>query len=101
MSILMIFMPETPSYLMRTKGRISASESLVRLRSSKSNVQSELDRLEENVLSTGSESNNNHSHHYEDGYEEQDDNSIIGLLKQPDVYKPLIFAFALNFFKQS
>lgn len=81
MSLMMFFMPETPIWLMVNERPKDARESLKRLRKS-SNVDYELREIEKQADQT------------------REIKFSFGLLKRPDVYKPLILSILIMFFQQ-
>lgn len=86
MSLLMIFMPETPSFLMKTKGRKAATLSLSRLRTPSLRLEEELDRLITISEKSLTDSPKGFS---------------LDSLMEPEVYRPAAFSLILAFFKQA
>ena len=82
----MLFMPESPVWLMNKFGRCSLKsvDALRRLRSSDSDIEGEIKEIEERLEEERSTSS---------GFS-------LGQLKRPDVYKPVIIANALMIFQQ-
>jgi hypothetical protein len=84
LTVLMIFMPESPNWLMMKYGRSSqVVDALTKLRQSDSNIESELKELEARAEEA-----------------KQDSGFSREQLKRADVYKPFIIAIALMFFQQ-
>ncbi len=84
LTVLMIFMPESPNWLMMKYGRSSqVVDSLRKLRNSDSNIESELKELEDRAEEA-----------------KKDSGFSMEQLKRADVYKPFIIAIALMFFQQ-
>ncbi|CAG2162494.1 unnamed protein product [Oppiella nova] len=86
LSLFMFFIPESPNWLMLKFGRcLRVVEALHQLRHPNSDIDQELDELEEQVLSIQSQKASGFS---------------IRLLARQDVYKPLIIGILLCFFQQ-
>ena len=80
----MIFMPESPVWLMSKSGRMAAKDSLVRLRSSDSDIDGEFKSLSEQVDRMASNSQTE---------------SFVQIIRRKDVYKPLFLALGLMLVK--
>ena len=86
LSISMFFMPESPNWLMSKFGRsLKVVESMHRLRHFESDIDQELNEVEEITLAR--KANNTQSFSYK-------------MLSQQDVYKPMLIAVGLLFFQQ-
>ncbi|CAG2184051.1 unnamed protein product, partial [Oppiella nova] len=86
LSLSMFFIPESPNWLMLKFGRcLRVVEALHQLRHPNSDIDQELDELEEQVLSIQSQKASGFS---------------IRLLTRQDVYKPLLIGILLCFFQQ-
>ncbi|XP_054158979.1 facilitated trehalose transporter Tret1-2 homolog [Oppia nitens] len=85
MSIGMIFMPDSPNWLMVKHGRHGSqvADALRRLRSADSDIDTELKELEDMADKAG-----------------QSGSFSIGQLKRPDIYMPFIICNFLMFFQQ-
>jgi hypothetical protein len=84
LTVLMIFMPESPNWLMMKYGRSSqVVDALRKIRKSGSNIESELKELQDRAEEA-----------------EKTSGFSMGQLKRADIYKPFIIALALMFFQQ-
>ena len=86
LSVSMFFMPESPNWLMYKYGRsLRVVEALHQLRDPSSDINKELDELEE-LAKSRKEANSQ-------GFS-------LNVLKRQDVYKPILIGICLNFFQQ-
>ncbi|RWS31244.1 Facilitated trehalose transporter Tret1-like protein [Leptotrombidium deliense] len=84
MSILMLFVPESPHWLIAKYGRSSGrpEQALSRLRTSKSDIQGELDEMDEQINQT------------------KNLTFTIDMFKKPEYWKPLVLGITLFVFQQ-
>lgn len=83
MSLIMLFMPETPQWLLSKDRKEEAEASLAKLRTS--SVNEEFNTMQQAAANAAAGGGSQYS---------------IALIKSPDFYKPLVLALGLMFFQQ-